>query len=34
MIDITPLTDSTPLIGDTHALRKRWDAEGALFFVE
>lgn len=32
MIDVTTLTDSTPLIGDGDALRARWEAEGTLYF--
>ena len=32
MIEVAPLTDSTPLLGDDEALRQRWDDEGALYF--
>ena len=32
MIDVAPLTDSTPLQGDDEALRQRWDDEGCLYF--
>jgi hypothetical protein len=32
MIDVTPLTDSTPLIGDGDALRARWEEDGTLYF--
>lgn len=32
MINVTNLTDSTPLLGDGDALRKRWDQDGTLFF--
>jgi ectoine hydroxylase-related dioxygenase (phytanoyl-CoA dioxygenase family) len=32
MIDVAPLTDSTNLIGDGDALRKRWDEDGTLYF--
>ncbi len=31
MIRVTPLTDSTPLIGDGAALRERWEKDGVLF---
>lgn len=32
MISVTPLTDSTPLLGDGKALRERWDEDGTLYF--
>jgi hypothetical protein len=32
MIDVPPLTDSTPLLGDGDALRARWEADGTLYF--
>lgn len=32
MISVAPLTDSTSLIGDGSAMRKRWDEDGVLFF--
>lgn len=32
MIDVTPLTDSTPLLGDGDALRARWEEDGTLYF--
>jgi hypothetical protein len=32
MIDVTPLTDSTPLLGDGDALRARWEEDGVLYF--
>jgi hypothetical protein len=32
MINVAPLTDSTPLLGDDDALRRRWDDEGCLYF--
>lgn len=32
MLSVTPLTDSTPLIGDGDALRARWEEDGVLFF--
>jgi hypothetical protein len=31
MIDVTRLTDSTPLIGDAHALRQRYNDDGVLY---
>jgi hypothetical protein len=31
MISVTPLTDSTELIGDPTALRRRWQEDGVLF---
>jgi ectoine hydroxylase-related dioxygenase (phytanoyl-CoA dioxygenase family) len=31
MIKVTPLTDSTPLIGDAEALRQRYNDEGVLY---
>ena len=32
MIEVTRLTDSTPLIGDAMAIRQRYDDDGVLFF--
>jgi len=32
MIEVTPLTDSTPLLGDDAALRQRWEDDGCLYF--
>ena len=32
MINVTPLTDCTPLLDNPDALRKRWEEEGVLFF--
>lgn len=32
MISVTPLTDSTPLLGDGDALRARWEEDGTLYF--
>lgn len=32
MIHVSPLTDSTPLIGDGDALRERWEEDGTLYF--
>lgn len=31
-IEVAPLTDSTPLLGDPDAIRQRWDEDGTLFF--
>ncbi len=31
MLNISPLTDSSALIGDADALRQRWDEDGVLF---
>lgn len=30
-MDVTPLTDSTGLLGDPEALRQRWDEDGTLY---
>jgi hypothetical protein len=32
MIEVTPLTDSTELLGNPEALRQRWDEDGTLYF--
>ncbi|MCB2077846.1 MAG: phytanoyl-CoA dioxygenase family protein [Novosphingobium sp.] len=32
MITVEELTDSTPLLGDGDALRKRWEEDGTLYF--
>jgi hypothetical protein len=31
MIEVTELTDSTPLLGDGDALRRRWEEDGVLY---
>src|ERR1700716_2036046 len=31
MIEVEPLTDSTPLLGNDEALRQRWETDGYLY---
>ena len=32
MLSVTPLTDSTPLIGDSASIRRRYEEDGVLYF--